>query len=74
MNITANTVILAAQEIIYRNRQIGGTPALAQVRRKLYNQMIKENLRTRYSLDKQNFHKRWDSIEGDLCNYRFQTD
>ena len=32
MNITINTVILAAQEIIYRNRQIGGTLALAQVR------------------------------------------
>ena len=41
MNITINTVILAAQEIIYRKRQIGGTLALTHVRRKLYNQMIK---------------------------------
>ena len=65
-NITINTVILAAQEIIYRNRQIGGTLVLAQVRRKLYNQMIKEL--AKYSLDQQNFHKKWDSIEDDLCS------
>ena len=47
MNLTINTVILAAQEIIYRDNlimQIGGTLVLAPVRRKLYNQMIKENL------------------------------
>ena len=68
MNTTINTVILAAQEIIYRNRQIGGTLVLAQVRRKLYNQMIKENLLAKFSLDQQNFHKKWNSIEDDLCS------
>ena len=62
MNITINTVILVAQEIIYRNRQIGGTLVLAQVRRKLYNQMIKENSLAKFSLVQQN----WDSIEDDL--------
>ena len=51
-----------AQEIIYRNRQIGGTLVLAQVRRKLYNQMIKENSLAKFSLEQQN----WDSIEDDL--------
>ena len=51
MNITINTVISADQEIIYRNRQIGGTHALIEVKRKLYNQMIKENLRAKFSLD-----------------------
>ena len=40
LNITINTVILATQETIYSNRQIGGTLALAQVGRKLYNQMV----------------------------------
>ena len=40
INFTINTVNLATQEIIYRKRQIGGTLALAQVRRKLNNQMI----------------------------------
>ena len=68
MNITINTVILAAQEIIYRNRQIGVTLVLAQVRRKLYNQMIKENLLAKISLDQHNFHEKWDSIEDDLCS------
>ena len=68
MNNTTNTVILSAQEIIYRNRQIGGTLVLAQVRRKLYNQMIKENLLAKFSLDQQNFHKKWNSIEDDLCS------
>ena len=58
MNTTINTVILAAQEIIYRNRQIGGTLVLAQVRRKLCNQMIKENLQAKFSLEQQNFHKK----------------
>ena len=45
INITINTVSLAAQEIIYRNWQqhVGGTLALAQVRRKFYNQMMREN-------------------------------
>ena len=69
MNITINTVILAAQEIIYRHRQIGGTLVLAQVRRKLYNQMIKENLLAKFSFYlQQNFHKKWDSMEDDLCS------
>ena len=68
MNITINTVILAAQDIIYRNRQIGVTLVLAQVRRKLYNHMIKENLLAKISLDQQNFHTKWDSIEDDLCS------
>ena len=49
MNITINTVILAAQEIIYRNSQVDGTLVLAQVIRKLYNQMIKENLLATFS-------------------------
>ena len=43
MNITVNTVILAAEEF-YRNRPICVTLALAQLRRKLYNQTIKETL------------------------------
>ena len=45
INITINTVSLAAQEIVYRNWQlhVGGTLALAQVRRKFYNQMMREN-------------------------------
>ena len=74
MNITIITVILAAQEIIYRNREIGGTLALAQVRRKLYNQMIKEYLLAKFSSDQQNFHKKWDPIEDDLISYKFPTD
>ena len=74
MNITINTVILAAQEIIYRSRQIGGTLALAQVRHKRYNQMIKEHLLAKFSLEQQNFHKNWDSIEDDLISCRFPTD
>ena len=56
MNITINTVILAAQ-IIYRNRQISGTLALAQVKRKLYNQMIKENLLAKLT-SQYNLHKK----------------
>ena len=74
MNITINTVMLVAHEIIYRNRQIGGTLALAQVRRKLYNQMIKEHLLVKFSSDQQNFHIKWDSIEDDLISYKFPTD
>ena len=57
MNITINTVILAAQEVIYRNRHIGGTLELAQVRHKLYNQMIDEQFSAKSSLVTQNFHK-----------------
>ena len=78
MNITINTVILAAQEITYRNRQIGGTLALARklynVRRKLYNEVIKEHLLAKFSSDQQHFHKMWDSIEDDLISYKFSTD
>ena len=55
--ISIHTVLLAAQEIIYRNRQIDCTLALAQVRRMLYNQMIKESYLAKFSLDTQNFHK-----------------
>ena len=66
MTITVNSVILAAHEIIYRNMQISGTLALTQVRRMLYNQMIKEDLLAYFSLDQQNFHKKWNSIEDDL--------
>ena len=58
--ITINTVILAAQEIIFRNG--------------LYNEIINENLLDKVSLDKQNFHKKWDSIEDDLCSYRLSND
>ena len=57
MNITINTLILAAQEIINRYRQIGGALALAQVRHKLYNQMIDEQCSSKSSLETQNFHK-----------------
>ena len=32
---------------------MGGTFALAQVRRKIYNQIIKENLLAKFSLDNQ---------------------
>ena len=39
---------------------------LAPVRCKLYDQMIKEHLLANFSLDKQNFHKKWDSIEAPL--------
>ena len=74
MNITINTVILAAQEITYRNRQIGGTLDLAQVRHKLYNEMSKEHSLAKYSSDQRNFHKKWDSIEDDLNSYKFPTD
>ena len=74
INITINTVILAAQEIIYRNRQIGGTLALAQVRQKHYNQMIKEHSLAKFSSDQHNFHNKWDSIEDDLISYKFPTD
>ena len=52
MNIIINTVILATQEIIYRNRQIGSTIALMQVRLKLYNQLIYPYLLAKFSLDK----------------------
>ena len=58
MNITIKTVILSAQEIIYRTRQTGSTLALAQVRRKLYTQMIKEHLLANFVLDQQNFYKK----------------
>ena len=68
MNITINIAILAAQEIIYRNRQKGGTLVSAQVKRKLYNQMIKESLLAKVSLDQQNFYIKWDSIENGLCS------
>ena len=57
MNIAIDTVILAAHEKIYRNRQRGGTLALVQVRRKLYSQMIKENILAKFSLDQHNFHQ-----------------
>ena len=72
INITISTVILAAQEIIFRNRQTDGTLVIVvvEVRHKLYNQMIKENLLAKVSLDKQNFHKKCDSLEDDLCSYR----
>ena len=62
MNIPVNTVILGCQEIIYRNRQKGGNLALAQMRHKLYEQKIKENLYllAKFSPDKQHFHKKWD--------------
>ena len=53
MYTTINTVILAAHETIYRNRQMGGTLTLARLRRKLYNQMIEETLLAKCSLDKQ---------------------
>ena len=43
MNITIHNAILAAQEITFRNRQSGGTLALAQMRYKLYSQMIIES-------------------------------
>ena len=69
MNIIINIVILATQEIIYRNRQIGGTLTLAEVRR-----MIKENLLVKFSFAKQNFNTKWDLIEDYRCNYRLQTD
>ena len=68
MNITIHTVILVAQEIIYRSRQIGGILALTQVRRKLYDQMTGESLLAKFSLDQQNFHKNCDSIENDFCS------
>ena len=59
MNISTYTEILATQEIIHRNKQIGGTLSIVQVRRKLYNQIIKENLLAKFSLAKQNFHVKW---------------
>ena len=52
MNITINTVILAAQEIIYRNRQEGDTFVVVQLRRKLYIQMIIEHLLSKVSIYK----------------------
>ena len=73
MYTTINTVILAAHQTIYINMQIGDTLTLARVRRKLYNQMIEENVVAKFSLDKQNFHKKLVSIENDLCNYRLPT-
>ena len=51
-----------------------GTLVIAQVRRKLYNQMIKENVLAKVSLDIQNFHKKGYSIEDDLCSYRLGND
>ena len=69
IDITMNTVILAAKGIFYRNGQI----VLVQVRRKLYNQMIKEKLLAKLTLDKQIFHKKWDSTVYDICNYRLPT-
>ena len=76
MTITTDTVILATQERIYRNRYTGtaGTLALAQVRSKLYTKMIKEHFLAKFSLNQQNFHKTWDSIEDDLSSYRYPTD
>ena len=74
MDITINTVIIAAQEIIYRNRQIDCTLALKQVRRKLYNQMIEESFLAKFSIDKQNFNREWFYNEDDLYSYRLPTD
>ena len=73
MSITINTVVSGAQKIIYRNRQTGDTLAIAQVRRKLDNEIIKEHLPAKLSLDQQNFHTKWDSIVDDLFSYRFST-
>ena len=42
MNITTNTTNFAAHEMIHRDTQILSTLALAQVKGKLYNQIIKE--------------------------------
>ena len=73
MNINIDTVISAPHEIIYRNRQTGDTLAIAQVRCKLYDQIIKEHLPAKPSLDQQNFHKKWDSIVDDLFRYIFSA-
>ena len=54
--------------MIYRKRQVGGTLVIAQVRR---HQVIKKN---KISLDKHNFHKKWVSIEDDLCSCRLSND
>ena len=67
-NIAIDTVILAAQDIIYRNRKKGGTLAMGPVRRKLYNQIIKENILSKFSSDKYNLQKMLDSIKDDICN------
>ena len=50
--------------------------ASAQVRRKLYNQSIKDNSLAKFLLDEQNKFplKKWDSLEDELCDYRLQTD
>ena len=75
MNIIINTVILAAQEIIYRVRKwVELSQYLTQVRRKLYNQMIMENLLAKLLINKQNSHKTLDSNEDDLCKNRVPTD
>ena len=74
MNITINTVILGAQEIIYRNRQTGGTLAMGPVRRKrdasFINLVIRENFQAKVSSDQQNFHIQWNSIGDDFCSDR----
>ena len=54
MKITINTLISAAQKIIYRNMQNVVLLASAQVRRKLYNQSIKDNSLAKFLLDEQN--------------------
>ena len=41
-NYLMNAVLLATKEMIYRKRQIGGSPTIIQIQRILYNQMIKE--------------------------------
>ena len=75
MNILINTVILAAHKlIIYRNRQIGVTPTLGQMRLRLYEFMIEVNLLAKFVLAEQNFHKNLDSIKNFPCNYRLPTD
>ena len=68
MNIKVNTVILATKEITYRNRKIGPTLALAEVRCKLYYQMIKEILLAKFPLDRHNCLEKWD-----VDSYRFPT-
>ena len=42
------------------------SPVRQNIERKLYYQMIKENLLAKFSLDQQNLHKKCDSIEDDL--------
>ena len=53
-------------EVIYKRRQGNGIPNILDMKRVLYNQMIKERVVISSEVEESNFWNKWGSIEQDL--------